>query len=91
MRVLEWILARCEEKLDAKEAPIGYTPYVEDFNFDGLNLNEKAVAKLLDVDVALWQKEVAEIREFYKKFGVNLPAELNNELIRLESNLRDAE
>lgn len=87
IRVLEWIRARCEEQLDAKEAPIGYTPYVEDFNFDGLSLNEEAVAKLLDVDVALWQKEVAEIREFYKKFGANLPAELNNELAKLESNL----
>ncbi len=87
MRVLEWILARCDDKLDAKSTPIGEVPYAEDLNFEDLNLDSKTVERLLEIDIGLWKEEVAEIREFYKKFGENLPVELSDELDRLEGNL----
>ena len=35
-RVLEWILKRCEGKVDAKETAIGYVPYAEDINLEGI-------------------------------------------------------
>ena len=91
MRVLEWILARCDDELDAKSTPIGEVPYAEDLNFEDLNLDSKTVERLLKIDIGLWKEEVAEIREFYKKFGENLPVELSDELDRLEDNLAAVE
>ena len=38
LRVLEWILKRCEGKVDAKETAIGYVPNAEDINLEGLGL-----------------------------------------------------
>ena len=36
LRVLEWILKRCEGEVDAKETAIGYVPYAEDINLSGI-------------------------------------------------------
>lgn len=91
MRVLEWILARCDGELDAKSTPIGEIPCAEGLEFEGLDLDTKTIGNLLKVDADLWKKEVAEIREFYKKFGDTLPVELSDELCRLEGNLAAVE
>ena len=88
MRVLMWILARCEGKVDAKETPIGYVPFVKDLELDGLDLNDKVVEGLLDVDAKLWLEDVAGIREFYAQVGDRVPAELYAELNALEDRLK---
>ena len=87
MRVLMWILARCEGKVGAKETPIGYVPFVKDLDLDGLGLDEKVVEGLLDVDAKLWLEDVAGIREFYAQVGDRVPAELYDELNALEKRL----
>ena len=43
MRVLLWILARCEGKVDARETAIGYVPYAKDINIEGLDITEDTV------------------------------------------------
>ena len=88
MRVLMWILARCEGKVDAKTTPIGYVPFVKDLDLDGLDLDEKVVEGLLDVDAKLWLEDVAGIREFYAQVGERVPAELYDELNALEDRLK---
>ena len=88
MRVLMWILARCEGKVDAKETPIGYVPFVKDLDLEGLGLDEKVVEGLLDVDAKLWLEDVAGIREFYAQVGERVPAELYDELNALEDRLK---
>ena len=35
LRVLEWILKRCDGEVDAEETPIGYVPNAEDINLEG--------------------------------------------------------
>lgn len=88
LRVLLWILDRCEDKVDAVETPIGYVPNAEDINVAGLeDVTTETVAELLSVDKALWQEDAAGIREFYAKFGDKLPKELAEELETLEKNL----
>ena len=87
MRVLMWILARCEGSVDAVKTPIGYEPKPEDINIDGLDMTAADVADLLTVDKDLWKEEVAGIREFYAKFGEKVPAELKAQLETLASNL----
>lgn len=87
MRVLDWILKRCEETVDADETAIGYVPKPEDINLDGCSVDEETLKGLLNVDTETWKKEAEGIKEFYKKFGDRLPKELNDELAALESRL----
>lgn len=87
MRVLDWILKRCEETVDADETAIGYVPKPEDINLEGCGVDEETLKGLLNVDTETWKKEAEGIKEFYKKFGDKLPKELNEELSVLESRL----
>ena len=88
MRVLMWILARCEGKADAVETPIGYEPKPEDINIEGLkDITLDTIKGLLDVDVDLWKADTASIEEFYAKFGSKLPAEMKHQLEALKARL----
>ena len=86
-RVLEWILKRCEGKVDAKETAIGYVPYAEDINLEGIqDFDIETLKSILEVDKAAWAKEAEGIEEFYKQFGDKLPQELRNQLETLKKN-----
>ena len=87
MRVLMWILDRCDGKADAVETAIGYEPKPEDINVEGLEIGTDVIADLLSVDKELWKEETKGIHEFYAKFGTHIPAELTKELETLEANL----
>lgn len=87
IRVLEWILNRCENTADAKETPIGYIPYAKDINLEETSVSEKSLEKLLEIDINLWKKESDNIEEFYKIFKEHLPSELSSELINLKNRL----
>ena len=87
MRVLLWMLDRCEGKVGAKETPIGYVPEVDDLDMEGLDISKETLADLLNVDNGIWKDEAAGIEEFYKKFGDHLPAELKKQLDDLKARL----
>lgn len=87
IRVLEWILNRCENSADAKKTPIGYIPYAEDINLEDASVSEKSLEKLLEIDTDLWKKESENIEEFYKIFKEHLPSELSSELTNLKNRL----
>ncbi|WP_396327232.1 phosphoenolpyruvate carboxykinase (GTP) [Hydrogenoanaerobacterium sp.] len=87
MRVLMWIIDRCNGKADAVETPIGYEPKAEDINIEGLDIDVDTIKDLLNVDVDLWKEEVNGIHEFYAGFGDKLPKALEKELATLEANL----
>ncbi len=87
MRVLMWILGRCDGSADAVETPIGFEPKPEDIETAGSDLTAEKIAGLLTVDKDLWKEEAAGIEEFYKKFGDKLPQELRAELEKLKKNL----
>ena len=89
MRVLMWILGRCDNTADAVETAIGFEPKPEDIETEGLDgITSETIAGLLSVDKELWKEEAEGIREFYKKFGDKLPKELLGELEKLENNLK---
>ena len=87
IRVLDWILKRCNGEVEAKEVAIGYVPFAKDINVEGLDIDEKVVEELLSVDKATWLEEVKGIKEFYAQFGARLPKELEEKLAELEANL----
>lgn len=88
LRVLEWIIARCEGQADAVETPIGFVPKAEDINIEGLDIDQDTVKDLLQVDKALWTQELDGIKEFYAQFGDRIPAKLVKELEGLAARLQ---
>lgn len=96
MRVLDWIIRRCEGKVDAVETPIGFLPKKGDINLKGIEdeVTSEVEDKLLAVDIDLWKKEIAEMRRYYnddiKAKGGNIPQALYDELDKIEARLNKA-
>ena len=87
MRVLLWILDRCEGKANANETAIGYIPGIEDIDVEGLDISEENLKDILSVDAEIWREEAKGITEFYEMFGDHLPAELADQLAQLKARL----
>ncbi|MBE5758625.1 MAG: phosphoenolpyruvate carboxykinase (GTP) [Clostridiales bacterium] len=88
MRVLDWIIERCEGNADAVETAIGYEPKAEDINIEGLSdVTVDTVKDLLNVDKDLWKEDVEGIKAFYARFGDRLPEEMAKQLKALEARL----
>ena len=88
MRVLDWILARCEDKVDARETAIGYVPFAKDINIEGLSdISVDTIEGLLSVDKASWLEDVENIKAFYAQVGDRVPATMYEELAALEARL----
>ena len=89
LRVLEWILDRCNNKVEAVKAPVGYIPHPSDIDMTGLNLNQEVLEKLLAIDKKQWVEELKGIKRFFKQFKKDLPGELWQEyealLVRLKA------
>ncbi|MGN1044112.1 MAG: phosphoenolpyruvate carboxykinase (GTP) [Acutalibacteraceae bacterium] len=89
LRVIEWIINRCEGKIGAKKTPVGYIPDEKDINLENSGITENTLKDLLTIDKNLWEKEVENIKTFYNMFGEDLPEELKTELKLLETRLKD--
>lgn len=88
MRVLEWIVARCFNEIEADDCAIGFIPKLDDINIKGSGVTKETLKELLTIDNALWKEEVEGIKSFYKNFGDKLPEELKEELENLENSLK---
>ncbi len=88
MRVLNWIIDRCEGKVDAKETAIGFVPDKKDLNLEGLDISDAVVDELLSVKKEYWVDDIANQREFFAQFGDRLPKEITEELEKLENNMK---
>ncbi|MBE6836625.1 MAG: phosphoenolpyruvate carboxykinase (GTP) [Ruminococcus sp.] len=96
MRVLDWIIKRCEDAVDADETAIGYLPKAGDINLEGIEdeVTPEILDKLLAVDKDLWMDEIAEMRRYYDEDiaakGGRIPEALIKELDKLEERLNKA-
>jgi phosphoenolpyruvate carboxykinase (GTP) len=88
LRVLEWILQRCNNQVAAVNTPIGYVPYAGELDLTGLSLPSGALEKLLEVRKSDWLEELKGIKKFFKDFKKELPAELWQEFALLEQRLK---
>lgn len=88
LRVLLWMLERCDGAVSAVQSPIGLLPKMEDLDLTGLDLTpEQAAQTLFDIDPALWSADLPEIKQLFETLGDRLPQELWKELNQLEHNL----
>ena len=88
MRVLLWILDRCEGKADAVESPIGLLPTTDDIDTTGLSISKEQLADLLSVDKKVWMEDVENQEQYFAQFGDRLPKEIKEELETLKNNLK---
>ncbi|MFC1874131.1 phosphoenolpyruvate carboxykinase (GTP) [Chloroflexota bacterium] len=79
LRVLDWIVRRCQDGAEARETPIGYLPTVDGIDTEGLDLPNRVMEKLLSITVEDWKEELKGIKEFFDKFGDRLPKEMWDE------------
>jgi phosphoenolpyruvate carboxykinase (GTP) len=76
LRVLKWILDRCEGKGTAVETAIGVVPAPDGIDRTGLTVSDADMAELLKVDPAEWVEAVAGQEELIQMFGDRMPREL---------------
>jgi phosphoenolpyruvate carboxykinase (GTP) len=91
MRVLKWIIDRCEEnqKASALESPIGWLPSPHDLELAGLDIDHKSVAELLCIDHEEWQKEIAGHKTFFDSLGGVVPEELLEQQKKLAARFKE--
>ncbi|MBR2593921.1 MAG: phosphoenolpyruvate carboxykinase (GTP) [Firmicutes bacterium] len=96
-RVLLWIMARAEGKIDAVETPIGFIPKPEDIDLEGLDYDIcdghkftiEDLKGILKVETPYWLEDLENLKEFYAKFEEGkVPKELKDEIEALEKRLK---
>jgi phosphoenolpyruvate carboxykinase (GTP) len=79
LRVLKWVLERCDGQGAAQATPIGLVPSVDAIDRSGTDLSDEAMATLLKVDSAEWLEAVAGQEDFLNSFGARLPKGIRDE------------
>ncbi|MDR2676625.1 MAG: phosphoenolpyruvate carboxykinase (GTP) [Endomicrobium sp.] len=83
-RVIKWMIDRIENKIGFKESEIGLLPQNNAIELDGLNISQRIMTKLFNVNKEEWVQEIKMIEEFYTKFENKIPQDLKNCLAELK-------
>ncbi len=76
LRVMKWIIDRCEDRIGAVETPIGFLPRPSDIDTTDLNVSEAALNALTSIDDRQWQDEIISIGNYLDGFGERVPTRL---------------
>ncbi|MDA1275742.1 MAG: phosphoenolpyruvate carboxykinase (GTP) [Verrucomicrobia bacterium] len=77
MRVLKWIIDRCNGRADATESAVGWIPNAESFDLTGLpSVNRERFEQLQEINSEEWRKEILCQDELFLRLYSNLPKEL---------------
>jgi phosphoenolpyruvate carboxykinase (GTP) len=88
MRVLQWIVERCEGRAGGVETALGTMPRFEDLNWSGLEqLTAAQFAELERVDAPAWKEELKLQDELFGKLGKQLPAALEKRRAKMGETL----
>ena len=90
LRVLKWIVERCQGGGQAVDTPIGYVPTPEAIDRAGLDLAPDVLAALLRVDAAEWVEAVEGQEHYLRSFGRHLPPAIEEEHQKLAQRIHDA-
>jgi phosphoenolpyruvate carboxykinase (GTP) len=90
LRVLRWIIDRCEDRVGAIETAIGLLPNPQDIDTQGLDISVATMAALTSIDTEQWQTEMNAIGEYLDSYGERLPDALRQEQQKVQRALADA-
>ena len=79
MRVLKWVLDRCDGRASAIEGPIGWVPGWDDMHWDGLDFPPEDFFSIMNIDKEVARQETVEQDELLTRFGDHLPREMELE------------
>ncbi len=79
LRVLKWIIERCENRVGAVESAIGNLPKEQDLDVANLGLTTETLKELLSINQAAWRNEMEEIGKYFSDFGRRIPSRLKEE------------
>lgn len=87
IRVLKWIVDRVNNRVGAKETPLGLIPHLQDLDLDRLNIPKERMQMLFEINPPDWQGEVEDIEKFFRQFGQHLPQEIWQEFNNMKQKL----
>ena len=87
MRVLKWMIDRLEGQAQGDAHAFGVSPRYEELRWDGLNFTAEQFAKVISVDAAAWQQELALHDQLFTQLAHGLPQALPEAKARLEGRL----
>nr|MBF6590249.1 phosphoenolpyruvate carboxykinase (GTP) [Ktedonobacterales bacterium] len=87
VRVLMWMHQRIIGGGEARETAIGHVPTPDALNLEGMEISQAALARLLSVDPAAWEREWADQKPFFEQFGTHLPPAIAEEHAALKARL----
>ena len=90
LRVLRWIIDRCEGRVDATDTPIGLLPKAADIDVGDLDVSEDTMNSLLSVNVEQWNAEMSSVGEYLESYGDRLPSALKDEYTTVVESLKKA-
>ena len=90
LRVLRWIVDRCEGRGQATETPIGFVPTADSIDREGLDLSGETLDQLLRVETGEWEEALKGQADYFAQFGDHLPAGMQEEHEGLARRLRHA-
>ena len=73
LRVLKWVLERCEGGGKAVKTAIGWVPTPDALDLDGAKIGKEQIDELLTVDPADWHEALELQKEYFEKFGSHTP------------------
>jgi phosphoenolpyruvate carboxykinase (GTP) len=77
LRVLKWIVERCQGKAQGVKTPIGFVPQFDDLSWAGLEgFGADQYAKATSLDPSAWKAELKMHDELLESFEGKLPGEL---------------
>ena len=79
MRVLEWIVKRCNHDGIAVESPLGWIPDYHAFNWEGLDFDPEKFYSIMNIDREKARRETNDQEELFTRFGDYLPREMELE------------
>ena len=89
-RVLDWIVRRAAGEVEAIDGVTGRYPHFEDFNLEGLDIDEAKWAKLFEIDPDAWSAEMDDTEEYFSQFGDKLPAAITEQLAKFRARIAAA-
>jgi phosphoenolpyruvate carboxykinase (GTP) len=91
IRVLEWILKRCEQDAadhsNAEDSSIGLIPTANSINVSGLDISPSQLQELFSIESSEWLSDSKKTREFLTNFGDRISPPLLSQLEQLEQSL----
>jgi phosphoenolpyruvate carboxykinase (GTP) len=90
IRVLEWVIERCDGRGEAEESVIGLVPPANEIDIEGADVTAAQMEELLTVNPLDVSAQLGQVAEHLASFGDRLPTGIRAQLDELERRTGDA-